>query len=343
MESTTPATERVPTGGGPELRLWPTLLKLAIGILLLVLLLVFGRIDFKALYTLIDTPDTVATAVLLLVSTIPLAAVRWGLILRATGLSIGFVPLVYFIAMGTVSNSLLLGPAGGDAVRGVYAWRALERGAGRIAASILIDRILGLVGLTSLALCFTILNWDWMRRMPALYALGTSLVLTFIGGGVGACVLLAAPRFSTRLERHLAPWPRIATLVAHARNLILMLWTAPRLLVTAFILSVIIHIANIGALLVLADALNIGQLKLGDYVLATALALVTHALPLTPNGIGIGEAAFDQICRWLEPNPSGAAYSSIFFAYRAASIVASLPGLLSFVIYRKTPSPRTSL
>jgi glycosyltransferase 2 family protein len=69
------------------------------------------------------------------------------------------------------------------------------------------------------------------------------------------------------------------------------------------------------------------------------LTLVANALPLTPNGIGIGEAAFDQICRWLEPVPSGAAYSSIFFAYRTISMLASLPGLVSFVIYRnKTAS-----
>jgi uncharacterized membrane protein YbhN (UPF0104 family) len=86
--------------------------------------------------------------------------------------------------------------------------------------------------------------------------------------------------------------------------------------------------------LLLAGALKIGILNISDYVFAASLALVTNALPLTPNGIGIGEAAFDQICRWLEAAPSGAAYSSIFFAYRAVSIVAALPGLVSFAIYR---------
>jgi uncharacterized membrane protein YbhN (UPF0104 family) len=61
-----------------------------------------------------------------------------------------------------------------------------------------------------------------------------------------------------------------------------------------------------------------------------------NALPLTPSGIGVGEAAFDQICRWLEPTPSGAAYSSIFFAFRVVSTLTCIPGLISLAIYRNT-------
>jgi hypothetical protein len=64
------------------------------------------------------------------------------------------------------------------------------------------------------------------------------------------------------------------------------------------------------------------------------LTLVANSLPLTPNGIGIGEAAFDQICHLMERVPSGAAYSSIFFALRAVSVLASLPGFVSFALYR---------
>jgi uncharacterized membrane protein YbhN (UPF0104 family) len=67
---------------------------------------------------------------------------------------------------------------------------------------------------------------------------------------------------------------------------------------------------------------------------AVPLTLVANALPLTPSGLGVGEAAFDQICRWLEPTPSGAAYSSIFFAFRLVSTLTCIPGLISLAIYR---------
>jgi uncharacterized protein (TIRG00374 family) len=336
MEPTAPGVDRSTPGRFAGLRPWATILKLAIGIALLALLLIFGRIDFNALYALLDTPGAVVLALSLMVFTIPLAALRWGILLRAFDLPIRMTALVHFVFIATLTNTVLFGTAGADAIRGVYAWRALERGSGRIAASILIDRIFGLMGLTSLALCFAVLNWDWMRRVPALNALGISLLAAFGTCAVGACVLLAAPRLSRHLERRLARWPRIATLLVHARNVVVMLRTAPGSLMAAFTLAVVIHLANIGALLVLANALKIGILGLGEYVFAASLALVTNSVPLTPNGIGIGEAAFDQICRWLEPTATGAAYSSIFFAHRAITAVASLPGLISLVVYRKT-------
>ena len=85
----------------------------------------------------------------------------------------------------------------------------------------------------------------------------------------------------------------------------------------------------------LTAALKIGTLGAADMVLVTPLTLAVNALPLTPNGIGIGEAAFDQICHWLEPVPTSAAYSSIFFAYRIISTLTCLPGVVSLALYRK--------
>jgi len=75
-------------------------------------------------------------------------------------------------------------------------------------------------------------------------------------------------------------------------------------------------------------------LSAADYMFAVPLTLMVNALPLTPGGIGVGEAAFDQICRWLEPTPSGAAYSSIFFAFRVVSTLTCIPGVISLAIYR---------
>jgi glycosyltransferase 2 family protein len=67
---------------------------------------------------------------------------------------------------------------------------------------------------------------------------------------------------------------------------------------------------------------------------AVPLTSMVNALPLTPRGIGVGEAAFDQICPWLEPTLSGAAYSSIFFAFRVVSSLTCIPGLISLAVYR---------
>ena len=55
-------------------------------------------------------------------------------------------------------------------------------------------------------------------------------------------------------------------------------------------------------------------------------------------GSGLLGALF--LCgRWLEPLPSGAAYASIFFALRAISMLACLPGFVSFALYRNSAKP----
>jgi len=110
----------------------------------------------------------------------------------------------------------------------------------------------------------------------------------------------------------------------------------------AFTLAMVTEILAVLAVFVVGRTIKIGALSLADYMFAVPLTLVANALPLTPSGIGVGEAAFDQICRWLEPTPSGAAYSSIFFAFRLVSTLACIPGLISLVIYRNSARSRST-
>jgi uncharacterized membrane protein YbhN (UPF0104 family) len=138
------------------------------------------------------------------------------------------------------------------------------------------------------------------------------------------------------LEVALLRWPSVANLLAQMRQIILMLRTSPLSLLAAFALALVTQILTVFAVLALAEAIKIGMLSAADYMFAVPLTLIVNALPLTPSGIGVGEAAFDQICRWLEPIPSSAAYSSIFFAFRVVSTLTCIPGLISIAIYRNT-------
>src|SRR5262249_47391208 len=55
--------------------------------------------------------------------------------------------------------------------------------------------------------------------------------------------------------------------------------------------------------------------------------------------LGIGEAAFDHLCQWLDPMASVAPYTRIFFSFRAGSMITLLVGLVSFVVYRSDARP----
>ncbi len=63
--------------------------------------------------------------------------------------------------------------------------------------------------------------------------------------------------------------------------------------------------------------------------------MVANILPFTPGGLGVGEAAFELICRWLAPSIISAPYASIFFAFRAVSMVMLIPGAIAFAMHRQ--------
>jgi uncharacterized membrane protein YbhN (UPF0104 family) len=109
---------------------------------------------------------------------------------------------------------------------------------------------------------------------------------------------------------------------------------SPAALGTALTLSLLVQGITVVAFIIISQSVRIGNMTILDISVAAPLAMVANVLPITPGGLGVGEAAFDQLCRWLDPAPGAAAYASIFFAYRAVSAVTLIPGLLAFIVYR---------
>jgi uncharacterized membrane protein YbhN (UPF0104 family) len=336
MESRAHALGQADLRASTRRRWWTGLAKAAFGLGLLAALVFWGQIDLRAVLKLAAAPSAIVACLVLLCLALPIAALRWSILLRALGVSIPFVNLLHFVAIGVLANVLLLGSAGGDAVRGIYAWRALGRGGGRIAVSVLADRLCILFAVLFTSLAFSLLYWHRMQQVPALAAVGASIMTAAVACVVGACVLFAAPGLTRPLEVLLLRWPTAASLFVQAREVILRLRTRPLSLLAAFALALATQILTVFAVAVLAHAIKIGFLSAADYMFAVPLTLIVNALPLTPSGIGVGEAAFDQICRWLEPTASGAAYSSIFFAFRVVSTLTCIPGLISLAIYRNS-------
>jgi hypothetical protein len=323
-------------------RLWSAIAKTALGLALLAGLLFWGQIDLKALSQLVRDPAAVVGCLTLLLLCLPLGALRWRVLLRPLGVSVPFVNLLHFVSIGVLANMFLLGSVAGDAVRGLYAWRATGRTGDRIAVSLLADRLSTMFALLFICLMFSMFNWRRIQQVPALEALAMSTVIAVMACAIAVGALFASPRLVSVFEAHLSRWPLVANLFNRSHALILTLRTNPLALLVAFVLALTTQILSVFGVLILAEAIKIGTLGGSDLILAVPLTLAVNALPLTPNGIGIGEVAFDQICHWLEPTPTGAPYSSIFLAFRLVSMLACIPGLISLVIYRHPTWSRPS-
>jgi uncharacterized membrane protein YbhN (UPF0104 family) len=233
-------------------------------------------------------------------------------------------------------GQILFGPTTGDAARGVWAWRLLRRGGGRIAVSILVDRAVGLLALLVLAALTMILRWDRVRSSSELTVLALSLITCLVTAAIAVPILLAAPSLLSHALSTLARHPRAYGLLVKIRDVLTAFRRRPRALTAALGLSLLIQGFTIISFLIIAHALQIGDFTMLDVSVAAPLALVANVLPFTPGGLGVGEGAFDQICRWLAPTPTTAAYASIFFAFRAVAMITIIPGLISLVARRRT-------
>ena len=311
---------------------WTDVAKAAAGVVLVVALIQWGHIDFGALGNLLGSPAALLACGVLVVTMIPLGALRWAVLLRAFELHLPFSRVFHYFSVGMVLNLFMLGTVGGDSLRTLLAWRALGRDGAKVAISVAGDRIAGLLALMTLALSALAYNWRWAQSVVALAALGTLLALAYLVLLGGILAVAVMPALVERVAQPLSRWPRLAPLIQQIRDVAFAVRSRPGALLAVFALALLVQSLGVLAVLVIAATIDIGRLTTADYLFAVPVSFVANALPLTPNGLGVGEATFDQICRWLEPVPSGAAYSSIFFAFRAVSMLGVLCGLVSFVI-----------
>jgi uncharacterized protein (TIRG00374 family) len=336
MESRSPVLVELTDKSGVGLRLPLTLLKAGLGLAIVAWLLFRGRIDPAVLADLAAAPSAVASSLALLLLTLPITALRWAVLLRALRVSIPFLSVLHFVLIGTVTSLVLPGTTGGDAVRGIYAWRVARGGAGRISLSVLADRMLALFGVLLIPVVFSVWDWKRIQQTPELTAIASPVILSALACLLGASAFFVAPRFIRSIEPLLFHWPSVARLSGKLHDCLVMLRQNQLSLLAAFGLGLSGQILTVFAVILIGNAMAVNALSIADYMFAVPLTVVVNSLPLTPSGIGIGEAAFGEICRWLEPTTSGAAYSSIFFAFRLVSMLICVPGVVSLVIYRRT-------
>jgi hypothetical protein len=102
----------------------------------------------------------------------------------------------------------------------------------------------------------------------------------------------------------------------------------PARLLVCVIISVLVHAITLAVLALLARHIGLGGISLWKYGFAGALTLVINALPITPGGLGVGEAAFSQLARMLDPASGPLPYATVFLGYRVIVAVTLLPALL---------------
>ena len=278
-------------------KILPTLVQLAIGLSIL------GAIFFKlhGEGKLADLQGAVATcagnwhflipALLSFTVCLFICALRWQVLLREQNLQLPFrrVHALYYV--GHFFNAFLLGATGGDVAKAYYVTKATKHNKAEAVATVLIDRLVGLLTLIGLSAAIVLIRFDFFRQTPE-----TRNAMLFTGVLVlGAMGLLAGIIAKPWLER-LSVFKRLMLGTAPGRILDRMYASVhaclrkPSVVLITIAYSLVNHLTIVFGSYCLGRALEL-KLTFLDQLMVLPLINLIAAIPITPSGIGTRDVA----------------------------------------------------
>lgn len=269
-------------------------IRIAAGLGLIGWLAASGAIDWTRLLGLAGAWPLTLAAVLLLFLTVLLTSWRLCHLLSAQGLHLSLGASLRLTLIGALFGNILPGSSGGDLVRVFLAARTNAGRRTEIATTLVIDRVIGLLALLTAPLLVALAGHSLVARSASLRAMAGVSALAAIGimsilysgahadgavGGLVGRVLGRSPagRHAERIFQSLRTHRRHGAVVARA-----------------FAISLIIQGLIIAAIQLILVANGNAAASWGAAML-TPFGMLANALPLTPGGLGVGEAAFESL------------------------------------------------
>jgi glycosyltransferase 2 family protein len=317
--------------------------KWVLAIVLLVVVIRSGKLDFGQLKIFLTQP---ATALLCLGITLfwySLCFVRWRLLLKSQDIVIPFRVAFQLGMLGQFFQTFMPGTVGADLAKAVYIGRRFPTQKLRAVFSVVVDRAVGLYSILMLGALAFVLGFSKIaqmqhRHIPLVQSLGYFLVAVALVGLLSLLLLPFFKPFVARFRPYLRRFPMlIKTPFRHAEKIILQYSDRPRALWLSVFISLLTHSLAVLILFLIARSMFgvevWGQLDTAGFVLAASLGLVAMALPISPHGLGVGQVAFASIFSAMGvSNPVFGA--SIVTAFQLVTLVANLLGFASFVTHK---------
>jgi uncharacterized membrane protein YbhN (UPF0104 family) len=252
-----------------------------------------GVVDWSGLRQQLHAVDVLAAAMAVFVVDMIVTARRLVVLLDGRGFGMSLADALRLSLVGNLFN-LVLPSGGGDVARFVY---TSANAAGRrteLAAILLFDRLVGLVTLLALpALLLPFLPTE-VASSTVLRALLAAAGLTSLTLLVGLTVVMipaaGLPAPISWIIRRFPFASRIELFLGAIRGY----REHPSILAHAVALSVVAHVLS-GIVIAILHSTN-GGFSIRAGVLSL-LGFVANSLPLTPGGLGVGEAAFGALFR----------------------------------------------
>lgn len=276
-----------------------------------------------------------------------LTFVRWYLLVWSQGFPFRLRDAMRLGFLGYLFNYVGPGAVGGDVIKAV--WLAKEQQSRRMAAAatVVLDRILGLLALFLVGSAASLLPSEILQRRE-IEVVGSIALLWggAVGGLLGLLVMLHPATPQSRWLNRLVHLRFVGGIIAEMLNSIVLYQTKRRVVLAAVVLSIFGHFGILSAFYFCALALHSGE-PIPDYashLFFIPAAEVVGVIVPTPAGMGALEWAVQRfyvlanLAAGLPTRPETAAANGLLTAigYRAITIViAAIGGVYYFTSRRE--------
>lgn len=249
-----------------------------------------GRFDFSPLRNLWSI-NIIAGGLILIAVNIALGMKRWLVLLHSQKVTTTHAQALQLTLIGIFFNFVVPGGIGGDVVKGFYIAQNNPEAKMKSVVSVAMDRLIGLYTMLIMALVAIVADWSVILQHQELLYIFYFLATLTVGFSLFWMVV-----FSRRLAS-LPLWPWIFGKLPGGPHLHKMFRSftdfgvAKIVFVRALAISTIAQIICISFFIFIGKSLGF-NLDLSAYFFAVPVGFMITAIPISPGGIGVGQAAF---------------------------------------------------
>ena len=326
----------------PAVPFWRRWLGSAIKILLAFGLLYFVRhkIDLHNLKRLFfSSPEMLGLALVTITTQLFIGTQRLRWLLAAQNINISYRDMLRLTYLGAFFDSFLVTSVGGDAVKAVYLARETQPGYRTQAVSTLVlDRLMGLLGLLTMALLMALLHLEvmWGEEFRLWF-----LLLLLVSGALfaGTLMLFSHRVYQWRPMQWLIGKLPFGGTINRAYGSLQQFRHRLGAVATAWALSLLVHTAGVGGGYWLALGLGL-EPSFVPFCVAWFIAnFVCSFAPIM--GIGFGQYMYDKI--FMVVANMDVVGATLATALQLTSLLVKSPGLFAWLITRESGKPPSAV
>jgi uncharacterized membrane protein YbhN (UPF0104 family) len=259
--------------------------------------------------------------------------VRWWVLVRALGLNFSLGDAFRLGSLGFLISQVAPGSVGGDLFKAVFVAREQPGQRTEAVASVLIDRVVGLYAMLLVATFGRLLAGGVSIDGPVAALANVVAALTIVGS-IGIALLMTPPLTGPAMQEWVRRLPIAGATLGRLVEAAAAYRSERRYLFAAIAIGCGTHTMFVLAIWLIGRGLPVHAPTLSETFLVGPLSLSAGALPLTPSGLGVAEAAMGQLFKALSYSENDGLLVGL--AYRVMTYVMAAVGGVYYVNARRT-------